>query len=93
MNIQPEMTKKDRVLQFIRSRGRVRTSEVIGLSRFIFHNRCLRDAQEFCQRGVIYRMRDELKRVIYGPINEDVFTVYREDADFNLIQGGAKCGC
>ena len=75
-----EMTKKDRVLQFIKSRQRVKTSEVIRLSGLIFHNRCLRDAQDLVEEGKIYRMRDEVKRRMYGEIKEGVFTIYAEEA-------------
>jgi hypothetical protein len=80
MLMQKPMTKKDRVIQNIMSRGRVRTSEVIRFGSQIFHNRALRDAQQACQDGIIYRMREDLKRGIYGETREDVFTADRMDS-------------
>ena len=74
------MTKKDRVIQNIKARGRVRTSAVIEFGSQIYHNRSVRDAQQAVQDGIIFRMRDDLKRAIYGETREDVFTANREDA-------------
>lgn len=76
-----EMSKKDRVIQNIKSRGRVRTSEVIRFGSQIFHNRALRDAQQACQDGIIFRMREDLKKGIYGETKEDIFTANIEDSD------------
>lgn len=81
MTANKEMTKKERVLQFIKARGRVKTSEVIDLSRFLFHNRCLRDAQELAQEGLIFRMSNDLKVRYYGNIKEDVYTADPNEAE------------
>lgn len=69
-----EMTKKDRVLQTIRARGRMKTSDVIKFGSQIFSNRAERDARQLVQDGLLWRMREDLKVKYYGNIKEDVFT-------------------
>lgn len=75
-----EMSKKDRVLQHIQSRGRVRTSDVIRFGTMIYSNRALRDAQDLVQHGKIWRMREDLKLRYFGEIKEDVFTADKNEA-------------
>lgn len=74
------MTKKQRVLQHIQSRGRVRTSDIIRFGSMIFSNRALRDAQQLVEDGKIFRMRHDLKEKLYGEMREDIFTSSKEDA-------------
>lgn len=78
-----EPSKKERVLSHIKSRlmSQAKTSDVIGLSRFLFHNRCLRDAQELVAEGRLWRLRHDLKLRYYGDIKEEVFTAIQADAE------------
>jgi len=74
-------SKKDRVLLHIQSRvcGQAKTSDVIALCQVMFHNRCLRDAQELVTEGRLWRLKPEIKQAIYGNIKEEVFTAVKED--------------
>ncbi len=74
------LSKKDQVYEFIKRRGRARTSEVAAFGVSIYHpDRACRDARDLAQEGKIWRIRDDLKVIMYGKTKEDVWSVYEAD--------------
>lgn len=64
---------KDKLLDWIRSRNWAKTSDVIRWGAEHYSNRALRNAQQLAHDGFIKRMDDEEKRMLFGPIREDVW--------------------
>lgn len=73
-----QATKKDKreqLLNFIKARRYVKTSDVIRWGLENFHNRADRDARDFAKEGKIRRMNPEIKERIFGHIKEDVWEI------------------
>jgi len=79
MNVQTDLflSKKEQVYEFIKRRGRCRTSEVAAFGVSIYHpDRACRDARNLAEEGKIGRLRPELKKMFYGETKEDVWSIY-----------------
>jgi len=74
-------SKKDQLLAYIRARGRCRTSDVIRWGLDNHHTRSERDARDLAAEGKIWRMRDDIKMMVYGNIKEDVWSTYLVDKE------------
>ncbi len=77
----PTKSKKEQVYDFIKSRGRARTSEVIKFASSIFSNRGDRDARLLCEEGRVYRLNHRFKVIFYPGAKEDIYTVYKHEAE------------
>ena len=68
-------SKKEQLLEFIKVRHWVKTSEVIDWSREIGHkmNRADRTARDLADEGKIIRMSKDEKLLRFGNIHEDVW--------------------
>ncbi len=78
-------SKKEQVFDFIRRRGRAKTSEVAEFGIKIFHpDRACRDARDLAQIGRIGRLRADLKYRFYGKIGEDIWTIYEHEYETNV---------
>ena len=75
------LSKKEEIYQFIKRRGRVRTSDVIKFSSSIFHNRGDRDARDLAEEGRIWRIREDIKLSIleYKDSKEEIWSIYPSD--------------
>ena len=74
------LSKKEQVYNFIKSKGRARTSEVCAFGISIYHpDRASRDARDLASEGLIWRMRDDIKEMVYGKTKEDIWSVYPND--------------
>ncbi|MFA5388891.1 MAG: hypothetical protein WC312_03955 [Candidatus Omnitrophota bacterium] len=74
------LTKKEQVYQFIKQRGRCRTSEVAAFGVSIYHpDRACRDARELAREGRIWRMRKDLQEALYGNSREEFWSVREAD--------------
>ena len=72
--------KKQQVYDFIKQKGRVRTSEVAEFGVKIYHpDRACRDARDLAKEGKIGRLREDLKIKYYGSTKEDVWTIYKNE--------------
>lgn len=70
-------SKKEQVYDFIKQRGRARTSDVAKFGTLIYHpDRACRDARDLKKEGKIGRLRQDLKVIFYGDTKEDVWTIY-----------------
>ena len=78
----PEKSKKEQLYDFIKSKGRVRTSEVIKWGTECFDNRSDRNARLLAEEGKIWRMREDIKRAVYGETKEDIWSVYPADREY-----------
>ena len=79
-------SKKEQVYDFIKQKGRARTSEVIAFGSTIFSNRAEKDARDlanpkYTNPPLIGRLRPDLKIRYYGNICEDVWTVDKNEWD------------
>jgi hypothetical protein len=72
-------TKKERLYDFIKERGRVRTSDVIEWGTKNFFNRALRTAYELATEGKIWRMRQDLQRMVFGETHQRAWSVFESD--------------
>ena len=74
------LSKKEQVYQFIKRRGRTRTSEVAAFGVSIYHpDRACRDARDLAAEGKIWRIRKDLQDVLYPNTKEDVWSCYEAD--------------
>lgn len=71
----PEKTKKEQILDFIREKTWVRTSEIIAFGSRIYYNRAERTARDLATEGKIRRMPEELKKLRFFNTREDVWEV------------------
>ncbi len=76
------LTQKEQVYEFIRERGRVKTHELnaFGISHYI--NSVQSRARELKAEGKIWRMRQDLKEMIYKDCKEEIWSVYEADREF-----------
>ena len=80
----PKKSKREQVYDFIKSKGRARTSEVCAFGISIYHpDRASRDARDLAKEGRIWRMRDDIKLFIYGKTKEDIWSVYESDKEYD----------
>ncbi len=68
-------SSKTKLYDFIKSKGRVKTSEIIQWGCRNFSNRADRNARQLAEEGLIKRMDKEKKIRYYGNIGEDVWEV------------------
>lgn len=68
-------SKKDMILDYIRERKWVRTSDVIKYASSIHSNRGDRDARKLAEEGKIKRMSEEEKLFRFGGTKEDVWMI------------------
>ena len=73
-------SKKDQLLDWIKRRGRARTSEVILWGTSNYCNRADRNARQLAEEGKIFRMADFYKTACYGNTREDAYTIYENEA-------------
>ena|SRR3990167_3932211 len=90
-------SKKEQVYDFIKSKGRVRTSEVIKFGSSIFSNRAEKDARDlgnskYTNPVKIWRMRDDIKRAVYGDIKEDAWSTLEVDREYSLTPAPKDIG-
>lgn len=79
-----DLFKNDKELlkDFILSRKRVRTSEVIAFGSKIHSNRAERNARDLAKAGIIGRLKEDLKIRYYGSkVREDIWTVFPEEME------------
>ena len=82
-------SKKEQVYDFIKSKGRARTSEVIKFGTSIFYNRAERTARNLADIKYtnpirIWRMADNVKMASeYANSKEDIWSTYPNDKDFS----------
>lgn len=72
-------SKKEQLLAYIRFKGRCRTSEVMRWGLDNYHTRADRDARQLAIEGKIWRVRDEIARMIIGETKEEIWSVYPAD--------------
>ena len=77
-----KLSKKAQVYEFIKSKGRARTSEVIKFGTSIFYNRAERSARDLCNESRIWRVADHIKLAIYNNTKEDVWSIFPADRDY-----------
>ena len=65
--------KKEQILDFIRQRKRVRTSDVIRFGLSIYTTRGDRYARDLAEEGRIKRLSDWNKRMLFGKTREDIW--------------------
>ena len=70
-----EKPKKDQLLDFIRDRVWVRTSEIITWGSKNYYNRAERTARDLASEGLIRRMPEELKKLRFSKTREDVWEI------------------
>lgn len=73
------MTKKDMLYEFIKKKGRCRTSDVIKWGTENYYNRADRTARDLASEGKIWRVKDEIAMIIIGETREDLWSVYLAD--------------
>lgn len=73
------LSKKEQIYDFIRSKGRVRTSDVIKFGLSIYTNRGDRYARDLAEEGRIWRMRADFKLIVFGKTNEEAWSTYEAD--------------
>ena len=72
----PKLTAKDRLYEWMKSQKRyIKTSEIIRYGVENYSNRADRNARQLAQEGKIKRIDDQLKRMIFNKIKEDVWEV------------------
>lgn len=73
-------SKKEQVYDFIRQKGRARTSEVAAFGVKIYHpDRACRDARDLAKEGRIGRLKQDLKIRYYPPTKEEIWTIYEHE--------------
>ena len=78
-------SKREQIYDFIKSKGRCRTSEVIKFSSSIYHNRGERDCRDLANEGRIWRMADNVKMASrYSDSKEDIWSVYPTDKEYSV---------
>ena len=70
-----QKTKKEQILDFIREKTWVRTSEIIAFGSRIFYNRAERTARDLATEGKIRRMPEHLKELRFPRTKEEVWEV------------------
>ena len=70
-----EKTKKDQILDFIREKTWVRTSEIIAFGSRIYYNRAERTARDLATEGQIRRMPEELKKLRFKETREEIWEI------------------
>jgi hypothetical protein len=76
------LNKKQQVYEFIKRKGRARTSEVAEFGIKIYHpDRACRDARQLAKEGKIGRLREDLKIRFYGNTKEDIWTIHKNEWD------------
>jgi hypothetical protein len=66
-------TKKQQLADFIKSRGQVKTSDVIRWGSQNYSNRADRDARDLAEKGIIERMPEDKVDFYYPGIKEEVW--------------------
>ena len=77
-------SKKDQVYEFIKQRGRARTSDIIRFGMSIYYNRADRSARDLASEGKIWRIADHIKLSIpeYANTKEDIWSVHEKDKGY-----------
>lgn len=76
------ISKKEQVYQFIKQRGRARTSDVAAFGVSIYHpDRACRDARDMAAEDPprIWRIRKDLQDILYPNTKEDVWSIWESD--------------
>jgi hypothetical protein len=68
-------SKKEQLLDWIREKKVVKTSDVIQWGVFNYCNRAMRNAQQLAQDGLIERLDKHDKYTMFGNIKEDVWRI------------------
>lgn len=66
-------TKKEMLMDEIRARKIMRTSEVIRWGMDHFSNRADRDMRQLAENGIVRRMDERMKLLTFGNTREDVW--------------------
>lgn len=74
-------TKKEQIYDFIKQRGRVRTSELIKFGLSIYTNRGDRYGRDLMEEKKIGRLKQDLKDIFYGNTREEIWTIYPHEWD------------
>jgi len=69
----PKVDYKQKLLEFIKARHHVKTSEVIRWGLDNYHTRADRDARDLASEGRIRRMNPEVQERLYKYLREDVW--------------------
>ena len=79
----PKKSKREQVYDFIKSKGRCRTSEIIKFGSSIYHNRAERDCRDLSTENRIWRVADNVKQASqYKDSKEDVWSVFPADREY-----------
>jgi glutamine cyclotransferase len=73
------LSKKDQLYNWIKSKGRCKTSDIMRWGLDNFHIRSDRDCRELASEGRIWRMNKFTKTAAYPKTKEDVWSVYESD--------------
>lgn len=71
--------KKEQVYDFIKSKGRCSTHQVIEFGLSIFHTRAERDARNLASENKIWRVKDSIKDCIAHKSKESYWSIYEAD--------------
>ena len=69
------LSDKDRLIEWLKKRRYVRTSEILKWGCENFSNRSGRNKQELCQEGFLRRLSEEEKYRLFGRSKESVYEV------------------
>jgi hypothetical protein len=74
-------SKKEQIYEFIKQRGRCRTSDIIKFGLAIYTNRGDRYARDLAEEipPRIWRLREDLKHIFYPNCREEVWSCYEAD--------------
>jgi len=74
-----QKSKKEQLYDWIKQRGRVRTSDVIKFGLSIYTNRGDRYARELATEGKIWRINPFVMQTVYPHTREEGWSVYEAD--------------
>lgn len=76
-------SKKEQVYEFIKNKGRARTSDIIRFGMSIFYNRADRSARDLAIERRIWRMAEHIKMASeYKDSKEDIWSVFEKDRGY-----------
>ena len=72
-------SQKDLIYEFIKSRGRVPTHELIlfGVNNYI--NNAKERARDLKKEGKVWRIREDLRKIFYPNSKEEYWSIYPAD--------------
>ena len=75
------LTQKNQIYEFIKSRGRAKTHEVINFGSANRINDAKERARDLKKEGKIWRMRKDLKEMFYPGCKEEIWSIYPADRE------------